>query len=82
MARQALTQNYIPFADYLEGERDVDSRSEYVGGESYAMAGASETHNTIACSFFASIEPHLEDICRIWQSDTKVIGETDRKSVV
>ena len=73
---QALEQTYIPFDDYLEGERDVDTRSEYVDGEIYAMAGASETHNTIASSFHASIDNALKDTCRVWQSDMKVIGKT------
>ena len=76
MTMPALKQTYIPFDDYLEGERDVDTRSEYIDGEIYAMAGASETHNTIAGSFFASIEPHLKDTCRVWQSDMKVVGKT------
>ena len=73
---QALEQTYIPFDDYLEGERDVETRSEYVDGEIYAMAGASETHNTIASSFHASIDNALKDTCRVWQSDMKVIGKT------
>lgn len=76
MVMQALKQTYIPFDDYLEGERDVNTRSEYVEGEIYAMAGASETHNTITSSFHASIDNALKDTCRVWQSDMKVIGKT------
>ena len=73
---QALKQTYIPFDDYLEGERDVDTRSEYVDGEIYAMAGASETHNTIAHTLGSAIDNALPDTCRVWQSDMKVIGKT------
>ncbi|WP_245536594.1 Uma2 family endonuclease [Thiothrix nivea] len=71
----AHAQKYdlIPFEDYLAGERDVEIRSEYVDGLVYAMAGASETHNTIAGSFFAQIEINLKDGCRVWQSDMKVV---------
>ncbi len=76
MAMQALKQTYIPFDDYLEGERDVDTRSEYVDGEIYAMAGASETHNTIAHTLGSAIDNTLPDTCRVWQSDMKVIGKT------
>ncbi len=47
---QAL-QASVSFDEYLAGERDVDSRSEYTGGEVYAMAGTSERHNTIAGDF-------------------------------
>ena len=67
----------LSFEDYLAGERDVDFRSEFVDGHIYAMAGASETHNTIANVFSAAIENVLKDECRAWQSDMKVIGEND-----
>ncbi|MEZ5450668.1 MAG: Uma2 family endonuclease [Thiolinea sp.] len=73
---QALAKTGISFADYLHGERDVEQRSEYCAGEIYAMAGASETHNTIAGDFYARINLHLPDDCRVWQSDMKVIGQT------
>lgn len=76
MATQTLKQTFIPFDDYLAGEHDVDIRSEYVDGEVYAMAGASETHNTIASSFHASIDNVLKDTCRVWQSNMKVVGKT------
>jgi Uma2 family endonuclease len=68
----ALKYDFIPFEDYLAGERDADIRSEYVDGKIYAMAGASRTHNTIATSFTALIETHLRDSCRVWQSDMKL----------
>nr|CAA6812618.1 MAG: Unknown protein [uncultured Thiotrichaceae bacterium] len=73
---QALQQFSISFDEYLSGERDVDSRSEYAGGEVYAMAGASEQHNTIAGDFYARINLHLPEQCRVWQSDMKVVGKT------
>ena len=71
-----LQQLDANFAEYLEGERDVDFRSEYAGGEIYAMAGASETHNTIASDLSARINIHLPERCRVWQSDMKVVGRT------
>lgn len=71
----AHAQKYdlIPIESYLAGERDVEIRNEYVDGLVYAMAGASETHNTIAGSFYALIEINLKDGCRVWQSDMKVV---------
>lgn len=68
----ALKYDTIPFDEYLAGERDVETRSEYVNGLVYAMAGASRTHNTIATTFSALIETHLRDGCQVWQSDMKV----------
>jgi Uma2 family endonuclease len=69
----AIKYDFTPFEDYLAGERDVDIRSEYVDGLIYAMAGASETHNTIAMSFASAIDNKLKDGCRVWQSDMKVV---------
>lgn len=70
----------ISFDDYLAGERDVAVRSEYIDGHVYAMAGASETHNTLAASFFLAIGNHLSDNCRAWQADMKVIGKNNGKN--
>lgn len=69
----AIKYDFIPFEDYLAGERDVSIRSEYVDGLVYAMAGASRTHNTIAGSLYALIETNLKDGCRVWQADMKVV---------
>ncbi len=77
---QALQQQYIEFDEYLAGERDVDVRSEYIDGHIYAMAGASEQHNTIAHTFGAAIDNALGNECRAWQSDMKVIGENKGKN--
>ena len=38
----ALQIESVSFEDYIAGERDVEFRSEYVDGQVYAMAGASE----------------------------------------
>lgn len=70
---QALKYDFVPLEDYLAGEREVAIRSEYVDGLIYAMAGASETHNTIAMSFASAIDNALKDGCRVWQSDMKVV---------
>ncbi len=71
----ALQSETLALDDYLEGERDVDIRSEYIDGQVYAMAGASEVHNTIAAEFHTLINSHLPDECRVWQSNMKVVGE-------
>ena len=73
----ALQNEFISFEDYLVGERDVEIRSEYVNGVIYAMAGASETHNTIATSLTSLIDTNLKDDCRVWQSDMKVVIKKD-----
>lgn len=73
---QAFNADSVSFEEYLQGERDVNFRSEYSAGEVYAMAGASETHNTIASDLSARINLQLPEECRVWQSDMKVVGKS------
>ncbi len=63
--------------DYLAAEIDAPTRSEYVQGEIYAMAGASDGHVTITGNLFALIKPQLRGAgCKPYISDMKVrIGE-------
>ena len=41
-------------AEYLEIERAAETRSEYFGGEMFAMSGASRAHNTISAQHCTS----------------------------
>lgn len=75
----AFKLDYLPFEDYLAGEREVEIRSEYVDGQVYAMAGGSELHNTVAATFHGLLENALPDECRTWQSDMKVVGKNAGK---
>ena len=64
---------YLSVADYLAGERDADVRHEYVDGQIYAMAGASDRHNRIAGNFFIRLSLHLDGgECEPFMSDMKV----------
>ena len=64
---------YLSVADYLAGERDADVRHEYVDGQIYAMAGASDRHNRIAGNFFVRLSLHLDGgECEPFISDMKV----------
>ncbi len=71
----AQESGLIPFGEYLAGERGVGTRSEYIGGLTYAMARSNELHNTVAGELHTLINSALPDECRAWQSDMKVIGE-------
>ena len=73
---QVTEQSGITFNEYVKAERDIAVRREYIRGEIYAMTGASERHNTIAGDFYARINIHLPERCRVWQSDMKVVGKT------
>jgi Uma2 family endonuclease len=59
--------------EYLKSEQDGEIRHEYVAGQIYVMAGASEAHNLIAGNIFALLRPHLRgSLCRAFVSDMKV----------
>lgn len=59
--------------DYLQGEFIADTKHEYLDGEVYAMAGASENHNLLAGNIFAELKNKLKGTpCRTFISDMKV----------
>jgi Uma2 family endonuclease len=58
--------------EYLYLERQSDIKHEYIDGEIYAMAGASDAHVTIAGNLFAQLLSHLRGSeCRVYISDMK-----------
>ena len=59
--------------EYLRLEAASDTKHEYIDGEVYAMAGATDTHVTIAGNIFALLLSHLRGSgCRVYISDMKV----------
>ena len=66
-------KRYYTPEEYLALERAADYKSEYVGGEIFAMAGASEDHNTIAGNIFRLLGNQFQGRpCRIYISDMRV----------
>ena len=60
-------------AEYLAGEELPGPRHEYIGGQIFAMAGATKTHGTIAGNIFFALRAHLRGTpCRAWIADMKV----------
>ncbi|BAZ41275.1 hypothetical protein NIES4101_72370 [Calothrix sp. NIES-4101] len=65
--------HFLTIEEYLKFELESDIRHEYVDGEIFAMAGASEEHNLIAINIIALLRPHLRGTpCRAFVSDMKV----------
>jgi Uma2 family endonuclease len=66
------TQNYISPEEYLKLEELSQIKHEYIQGEIYAMAGASDAHVTVAGNLFALLRNHIRGSgCRVYMSDMK-----------
>lgn len=63
---------YTP-QQYLELERDAPFKNEYLSGEIYAMAGASEQHNTINVNVSSALRQQSRGRpCRVYANDMRV----------
>jgi Uma2 family endonuclease len=59
--------------EYLAQEELAEVRHEYVNGQLFAMAGASDAHNVICVNLLALIHQHLKGSgCRAYINDMKV----------
>ncbi|MDO9141349.1 MAG: Uma2 family endonuclease [Methylobacter sp.] len=65
--------NRISEEDYLQGELIAEFKHEFIDGEVYAMAGASENHNLLSGNLFAELKGQLKGTpCRTFIADMKV----------
>jgi Uma2 family endonuclease len=53
------SKTYILPTDYLKDEKTSPVKHEYIQGQIYAMAGASDAHNLITGSFYSLLRSHL-----------------------
>lgn len=59
--------------EYLRRERQAQTKSEYVRGEIFALAGSSASHNTITVNLVACLHSQLRGTgCRVWVNDMRV----------
>lgn len=66
----------MPIDEYLDGEELSEVRHEYVAGQVFAMAGASEAHEVAAGNLFARIRLHLRGSgCRAFIGGMKAFIE-------
>lgn len=77
----ASPQNFsITAEEYLQMEEKSPIKHEYIDGEIYAMAGASDAHVTVAGNLFALLRSHVRGRgCRVYISDMKARIETKNK---
>lgn len=70
-------RDYISPEEYLDGEELSSIKHEYIRGEVYAMAGASDPHVTISLNFASALRSHIRGTgCRVYMSDMKAQIET------
>ncbi len=63
----------LTFDEYLILERRAETRSEYVDGEVFAMAGATLRHNEIVGNVFVALRRQLRSRgCGVYTSDLRV----------
>jgi hypothetical protein len=64
--------NYLTPENYLKNEEKSLIKHEYMNGEVYAMAGTTDSHNTIALNLASIIRNHLRGTdCRVYFADIK-----------
>lgn len=64
---------YLTPTEYLTLERQAKYKSEYFEGEIFAMAGASDLHNTICGNVFAELHWQLKKRrCKVYMNDMRV----------
>lgn len=63
----------ISVKDYLEGEKVSQIKHEYIDGEVYTMAGASDKHHRISLNLAKKLDDYLEDSdCEAFMVDMKL----------
>jgi Uma2 family endonuclease len=74
--------SYLTIEEYLKFEQDEVIRHEYVAGQIFAMAGASEEHNLIVTNIISLLRPHLRgSSCRAFVSDMKVKVKVQKATI-
>lgn len=69
----AIKPFHISPEEYLQGELVAELRHEYIEGNVYAMAGASDAHTKVSLNMALLLKPHLRGLgCSIYLSDMKL----------
>ena len=76
---QPQAQHYTTETEYLAVENDGESRHEYVDGQIYAMAGASDKHNRVTMNIGFHLRRQTRGTrCTTYLSDMKLRMEGGR----
>lgn len=67
----------LTLEEYLAAEEISDVKHEYIAGEVFAMAGATDEHVTISGNLFAMLRAHVRGMpCRVYMADMKLLVAT------
>jgi Uma2 family endonuclease len=70
---QAQPKPFLTPEEYLEIEREAETRSEYLDGEMFAMSGGSREHNLIVTNLVRELSLQLKRRpCEVYSSDQRV----------
>ena len=82
MATIAAQPTAISVDDYLAGEVGSELRHEYVGGQVYAMVGASDRHGLVLNALAFALTPAAREArCQLFTSDMKVRLQVGQQEV-
>ncbi len=66
------SQTYLSPEEYLAAEQESPIKHEYIQGQVYAMAGASDAHVTVSLNLATLLRNHLRGTgCRVYMADMK-----------
>ena len=69
----AIPRHYLTPEEYLEMERQAPTKSEYLRGEVFALAGASRQHAAITVNMIVALVARLKGrSCEVYGSDLRV----------
>ena len=72
MAHPRAASSRLTPEEYLLGENDGQTRHEYVDGDIYAMAGASEAHGILKLNLAVWLHSRVPQGCRLFDGDMKL----------
>jgi Uma2 family endonuclease len=72
MASVRRARRHVSVVEYLDGETTAAVRSEFIGGEVFAMASASEAHNDLVVRLVQWLAERLPQDCRVFSQSTKL----------
>jgi Uma2 family endonuclease len=70
---QTSSRKKLTAQEYINGELASNIRHEFLGGDVYAMVGASANHNLICINIVSALHRHLsKGPCQVFMADMKV----------